>query len=44
MWTGVNPVLSVTNMTMTIAQGGATLFTCTASNPNGSSGTVPLSC
>jgi hypothetical protein len=43
-WTGVNPVLTVTNITLTIAQGGATLFTCTASNPNGLSGRVPLSC
>ena len=43
-WTGVNPTLKTTNITMTIAQGGTTLFTCTASNPNGLSGTVPLSC
>lgn len=43
-WTGVNPALTTTNITMTIAQGGATLFTCTASNPEGLSGTVPLSC
>jgi hypothetical protein len=43
-WTGVNPVLTVTNITLTIAQGGATLFTCTASNPNGLSGRVALSC
>jgi hypothetical protein len=43
-WTGVNPTLTTTNITMTIAQGGTTLFTCTASNPNGLSGTVPLSC
>src|SRR4051794_11987233 len=43
-WTGVNPTLTVTNITMTIAQGGVTLFTCTASNPNGLSGTVPLTC
>jgi hypothetical protein len=43
-WTGVNPTLTVTNITLTIAQGGVTLFTCTASNPNGLSGTVPLSC
>jgi hypothetical protein len=43
-WTGVNPTLTVTDITMTISQGGALLFTCTASNPNGLSGTVPLSC
>jgi len=43
-WTGVNPTLTTTNITLTIAQGGTTLFTCTASNPNGLSGTVPLSC
>ena len=43
-WTGVNPTLTVTNIRLTIAQGGVTLFTCTASNPNGLSGTVPLSC
>jgi hypothetical protein len=43
-WTGVNPVLTTTNITMTISQGGMLLFTCTASNPNGLSGTVPLSC
>jgi hypothetical protein len=43
-WTGVNPTLMVTNITLTIAQGGSTLFTCTASNPQGLSGTVPLSC
>jgi hypothetical protein len=43
-WTGVNPTLTLTDITLTISQGGATLFTCTASNPNGLSGTVPLSC
>jgi hypothetical protein len=43
-WTGVNPTLTVTSIQLTIAQGGVTLFTCTASNPNGLSGTVPLSC
>jgi hypothetical protein len=43
-WTGINPTLTVTNITLTIAQGGVTLFTCSASNPNGLSGTVPLSC
>ncbi|HEX6680224.1 MAG TPA: hypothetical protein VF063_06220 [Gaiellaceae bacterium] len=43
-WTGVNPTLTTTNITMTIAQGGVTLFTCSASNPEGLSGSVPLSC
>jgi len=43
-WTGVNPTLKVTDITMTIAQGGTTFFTCTASNPNGLSGTVALTC
>jgi len=43
-WTGVNPVLKTTDITMTITQGGTLLFTCTASDPNGLSGTVPLSC
>jgi hypothetical protein len=43
-WTGVNPQLTLTNITMTIAQGGTTLFTCSASDPNGLSGRVPLSC
>ena len=42
--TGVNPTLTVTSIQMTIAQGGVTLFTCTTNNPNGLSGTVPLSC
>jgi hypothetical protein len=40
----VNPVLTVTSISLTIAQGGQTLFTCTASDQNGLSGTVPLSC
>jgi hypothetical protein len=43
-WTGVNPTLTVTDIQMTISQGGALLFTCTASNPNGLTGTVALSC
>ena len=43
-WTGVNPTLTVTNITLTISQGGTLLFTCTASNPNGLSGSVPLAC
>lgn len=43
-WTGVNPTVTVTSITLTIAQGGSTLFTCTASNDQGLSGSVPLSC
>jgi hypothetical protein len=43
-WTGVNPVLTTTDITMTISQGGTLLFTCTASDPNGLSGRVALSC
>jgi hypothetical protein len=43
-WSGVNPTLTLTSIRLTIAQGGSTLFTCTASNPNGLSGSVPLSC
>jgi hypothetical protein len=44
-WTGVNPVLTLTSITLTIEQPpGTVLFTCTASNPNGLSGTVALSC
>jgi hypothetical protein len=43
-WTGVNPTLTVTSIKLEISQGGNTLFTCTASNTNGLSGRVPLSC
>jgi hypothetical protein len=43
-WTGTNPQLTLTGITLTISQGGQLLFTCTASNPNGLSGSVPLSC
>lgn len=43
-WTGVNPTLTVTSIEMTISQGGVLLFDCTASNRDGLSGTVPLSC
>jgi hypothetical protein len=44
-WTGVNPALTVTDITLEIEQPvGTTIFTCTASNPNGLSGTVALSC
>jgi hypothetical protein len=43
-WTGVNPTLTVTDIQMTISQNGTLLFTCTASDPNGLTGTVPLNC
>jgi len=43
-WTGVNPTLTVTDIELTISQGGVLLFTCTASNPEGLTGTVALSC
>jgi len=43
-WTGVNPVLTLTDISLDISQGGALLFHCTASNPNGLSGTVALTC
>jgi hypothetical protein len=42
-WTGVNPVLTVTSITLTIEQPpGNTIFTCAASDPL--SGTVALTC
>jgi hypothetical protein len=43
-WTGVNPQLTLTSIDLKIYQGGVLLFDCTASNPNGLSGTVALSC
>ena len=43
-WTGTNPQLTVTSITEQIYQGGVLLFTCSATNPNGLSGTVALSC
>ena len=44
-WTGVNPVVTVTDITLVIEQPvGTVIFTCTASNPSGLSGTVALSC
>lgn len=44
-WTGVNPVVTVTNITLTIEQPvGTTIFTCSASDPNGLSSPVALSC
>jgi phosphohistidine swiveling domain-containing protein len=42
-WTGVNPVLTVTSISLTIEQPpGTTIFTCGASDPL--SGTVALTC
>jgi hypothetical protein len=43
-WTGVNPALTTTSITMTISQGGTLLFTCGASDLGGLSGRVALSC
>jgi hypothetical protein len=43
-WTGVNPTLTTTSITMTISQAGSLLFTCSASDPGGLSGRVALSC
>ena len=44
-WTGVNPVLTVTAVSLVIQQPvGTTIFTCSASNPNGLSGTFALNC
>jgi hypothetical protein len=44
-WTGVNPTLTITQISMTISQNGQTLFTCnSASNPDGLSGKVALTC
>jgi hypothetical protein len=42
-WTGVNPVVTVTNITLLISQTNL-LFTCTRSDPAGLTGTVTLSC
>jgi hypothetical protein len=45
-WTGVNPVLTVTSITLVISQpaGVTTIFTCTASNSNGLTSPVTLTC
>src|SRR5438034_357606 len=45
-WTGVNPNLTVTDITLIISQpaGVTTLFTCTASNENGLTSPVTLTC
>ena len=43
-WRGVNPNVTLTSIEITISQAGTLLFTCSASNPNGLSGQVALSC
>ena len=44
-WTGVNPVLTLTDITLDIFQPVTTqIFHCTASNPNGLTSPVTLSC
>src|SRR6266545_5311608 len=44
-WTGVNPVLTVTDISLTIEQPpGTVIFSCSVSDPNGLTGTVSLTC
>lgn len=44
-WTGVNPVLTVTSISLVIEQPpGTEIFNCSASDPNGLSSPVTLSC
>jgi hypothetical protein len=44
-WTGVNPTVTLTSITLTIEQPpGTAIFTCTASNPNGLSSPVAPTC
>jgi len=44
-WTGVNPVLTVTTVSLTIEQPpGTTIFSCSASDPKGLSSPVTLAC
>jgi hypothetical protein len=44
-WTGVNPTLTLTSITLGIFQPVTTqIFNCTASNPNGLTSPVTLSC
>jgi hypothetical protein len=44
-WTGVNPVLTLTSITLDIFQPATTqIFHCTASNPNGLTSPVTLTC
>ena len=44
-WTGVNPVLTVTDISLTIEQPpGTVIFSCAVSDPNGLSSPVTLAC
>ena len=44
-WAGVNPTLTITDIALSIQQPvGTEIFHCTASDPDGLSGTVALSC
>ena len=43
-WTGVNPTLTVTDITLKISQDSTLLFTCTASNAAGLTSPVRLTC
>jgi hypothetical protein len=43
-WTGVNPTLTVTDVSLDISQSGVLLFSCSASDPNGLTGTFALTC
>jgi hypothetical protein len=44
-WTGVNPTLTVTSITLDIFQPpGTRIFHCTASNPNGLTSPITLDC
>jgi hypothetical protein len=44
-WTGVNPTLTVTDITLVIQQPvGTTIFTCSASDPDGLKSPVTLTC
>jgi hypothetical protein len=44
-WTGVNPTLTLTDITLVIEQPpGTPIFTCSASNPNGLTSPVTLTC
>lgn len=44
-WTGLNPVLTVTNISLVIEQPpGTVIFSCSASDPKGLTGSVALTC
>ena len=43
-WQVVGSSVLVSSITLTIKQGGQTLFTCSASSADGLTGTVPLAC